>query len=82
MIFYLFQYTHIAAGHVDLFFVVLKVDLIKSKVLPIKLWSGTSSSPEKGKSSAALPHSLTMDPRCLEDTLKFDRHDFKEYSPR
>lgn len=27
------------AGHADLFSVVLVVDLIKSKVLPLKLWS-------------------------------------------
>lgn len=58
---FLFQYM--TTGHVDLFSVVLVVDLIKPEVLPLKLWSGASSSPEKGKSSEALPHSLTTGPR-------------------
>lgn len=50
-----FLFHFMTAGHVGLYSVVLKVDLMKPEVLPLKLLSGALSSPEKGKSSVALP---------------------------
>lgn len=64
-----FLIQYMTAGHVDLFLVVLVVDLIKRRVLPLNSPQEHPHQLRKAEVQGLPPHLPTRDPRCFEDTL-------------